>query len=111
MGLGQLPAQRRRALTAEGLGHGDQGVVDAPGRFQEDHGALLGGQGFQGAAPLPRPAGQEALEAEPVRGQPGQGQGRQDRRGARGDGDGHPGLDGGPDESVAGIGDRRHTGV
>ena len=54
MSLGQLPAQCRRTLTAEDLGHGDQGVVDTTRGLQEDHGALLGGQGLQRAPPFPR---------------------------------------------------------
>ena len=111
MGLGQLPAQCRGAISAEDLGHGGQGVVDAAGGLQEDHGALLGGQGLQGPAPLPRPARQESLEAEAVGGQSGQGQGGQHRRGARCDRDGHLLAHRRLDEPVPGVGDRWHAGV
>ena len=111
MSLGQLPAQCRGTVVAEDFSHGGQGVVDAAGGLQEDHGALLGSKRLQGPAPLPRLARQEPFKAEPVGGQPGQGQGGQHRRGARCNGDRHLLTHRRLDEPVPGVGDRGHPGV
>ena len=65
----------------------------------------------RGARAAPRLARQEALEAEPVDRQPGDRQRRRHRGRPRHRGDGHAGVDRGPHQPVAGIGDRRHSGV
>ena len=70
--LGQLPADRGPALGAEDLGHRGEGVVEPVRGLEVDEGAALAGDLAQPGQPLARLARQEALEAEPVDGQPGQ---------------------------------------
>ena len=65
----------------------------------------------QPAGALPRLAGQEALEAEPVDRQTGDGQRGQHRRRPGDAGDADPVLDRGGDQPVAGVGHARHPGV
>ena len=64
-----------------------------------------------GSAGPTRRAGQEALEAEPVAGQPGQRQRGGDGARAGGGGDRHAGVQRGPDQPVAGVGDAGHAAV
>jgi len=80
-------------------------------RLEEDHGAGFGGQPLQTAAALPRLAGQETLEAEPVDRQPADRQGGQHRRrpGHRGHGDAV--VDRRSDQPVARVADRGHAGI
>ena len=79
--------------------------------LEENHGAFLGGQPCQPAAPLPCLAGQEALETEPVAGQTGDRQRRQHRRRPGNRGDRQITFDTGRYEAVPGVADRRHACV
>ena len=111
VGLGQLAADRGRAVGAERLGHRGQGGLGAVRGLEEHHGALLVGQVGEPAGALARLARQEALEAEPVDRQPRHRERGQHRR-RTGYGD-HvdAGLERRGDQPVAGVGDARHAGV
>ena len=111
VGLGQLAAHRGRAVVPEGLRHRREGAVEPVRRLEEDHRPGFAGQAGEGAGPLPGLAREEALEAEAVDGQAGDGERHED--GGRARDAGHPdaGLDGGAHQPVAGIGHRRHPGV
>ena len=89
VGLGELPADRRRPVRPEGLDHRRQGLRGAVRRLEEHHGAGLGGQFVEPPGPLAGLARQETLEAEAVDRQAGDGQRGQHRRrsGHRGDPD------------------------
>lgn len=104
-------AHGRPAVGAEDLGHRREGVVEPVRGLEEDHGAALVGDLAQSAETFARLSRKEALEAETVDGQRGQGKSREHcgRAGDRGDLDVL--LHGCGHEPVAGIGDGRHPGV
>jgi len=85
--------------------------VQPPGRLEEHLGARVLGQLGEPRVPLARLARREALEAEPVAGQPGDGE-RGRERGRAGDG-GNPdsGGRGGGGDPVAGVADPGHPGI
>ena len=96
---------------AERLGHRRERVVQPVRRLEEDHRAALVGQQLERPGALARLARREALEAEPVGRQAGQGERGQHgaRSGRRRDR--QPGGDGGADHPEAGVGHGRHAGV
>ena len=109
--LRQLAAHRGRAVLAQRLGHRRQRRLGAVRCLEEDHRALLRGQGGEPPPALARLARQEALEAEPVDRQPADGQRGQHGAGS-GDGrDAYVVLDRGHDQPVARVGHARHPRV
>ena len=111
VGLGQLAAHRTATVGAEHLGHRLQRRVGAVRRLEEDQGAFVARHGREPAGALPRLAWQEALEAEPVDGQAGDGERREDGRGPGHGGHRHVALDRGGDEPVARVRHARHAGI
>src|SRR6185312_11289485 len=79
--------------------------------LEEHHGPRLGGQPGEPPSPRPVPPGREALEAEPVAGQPGHRERRGHRGGARQHGHPQPGGSGGGDQPVPGIAHPRRARV
>ena len=110
-GLGEFPADRGAALVAERRAGVGEEVGQPVRSLEEHHRARFPGQLGQPPSPLTGLAWQESLEAEPVRGQPGQGQRDQHRGRAGDDADGNAGGDRGRHQAVARVGDRRHPRV
>jgi len=111
MGLGELAAHHRPAVPAVRGGQLGQRAGQPPAGLEVDLGPAVGGQFREPAVPLALTAGREPLEAEPVGGQPGDGQ-RGRHRGRAGQRR-HPQarLGRGGDEPVARIADGRGARV
>jgi len=111
MGLGELAAHHRPALPAVRGGELGQRDGHPAAGLEVDLGAGLGGILGEAAGPLALAPGREALEAEPVGGQPGHGQ-RGRHRGRPGQRR-HPqaGLGRGGHEPVARVADGRGARV
>src|SRR5690242_633161 len=111
MGLAELTAHHRPAVAPEGRGQFGQRGARPAGRLEEHQGPRLGRQLGEPARPRPVPPRREALEAEPVAGQPGHRERRGHRGGARQHGHSQPGGSGGGDQPVPGIAHPRHARV
>jgi len=85
--------------------------VKPPRRLEEHLGPGIGCQFREPGRALAAPARREALEAEPVRRQPGDGQRRGQGRRAGDGGDPDPGGDRRGDDPVARVADARHARV
>jgi len=111
MGLGELAAHHRPAVPAVRGGELGQRDGHPAAGLEVDLGAGLGGILGEAAGPLALAPGREALEAEPVGGQPGHGQ-RGRHRGRPGQRR-HPqaGLGRGGHEPVARVADGRGARV
>jgi para-aminobenzoate synthetase component 1 len=81
--FGQLAAHCRPSLVAKNVDGVGQAGREPVRCLEEHHTARLAGQACQPAPPLASPAGCEPLEAEPLRGQPGQRERRHHGRWAR----------------------------
>jgi len=103
VGLGQLPADGRRTVRPERRGGVGEHLGQPVRRLEEHHRAALGRKLCQRGATRPTLARQEALEAEPVRGEAGQSQRREHRRGAWYGGDPDPRDDRRGDKAISGI--------
>ena len=111
MSLGELAADHGRTVLAVGGGELGQRLRQPAAGLEVDLGAAVAGQLGEAPGPLALAARRKPLEAEPVGGQPGDGQrGRHRRRTRQG---GHPqaGRGRSGDEPVAGITDPRGTRV
>jgi len=109
--LGQFPADDRRAVGTVRAPELRQGRGE-PARGLEEHlRASVGRQFGEPPFPLARLAWRESLEAEPVRGQAGDGERRGHRGRAWHRGNPDARRRGRGDEPVAGVADARHPGV
>ena len=111
MGLGELAAHHGRAVLAVRGGEPGQRRREPAAGLEEDLGTAVPGQLGEAPGPLALAARREPLEAEPVGGQPGDGQRRRHRGRARQGGHPQPGRGRGGDEPVAGIADPRGARV
>ena len=111
MDLRQLPAHACRPVRPESFAHRAQSGAQTPRGLEEDHRARLRLEPTDRRGQLARLARQKALEAEPVRGQPRNGQSRQHGGGPRNHFDVGARTRGERHEPVSGVGNRRHAGV
>ena len=105
VGLGELAAHHGRTVLAVRGGQLGQRRRQPAAGLEVDLGAAVVGQLGEAPGPLALAARREPLEAEPVGGQPGDGQRGRHRRRARQGGHPQAGRGRGRDEPVAGIAD------
>lgn len=109
--LGELSAYRRFSIITEMVGHGLESICGAVGRFEKDHGPLLGRERGEDPGAVPTFSWGEAFEAEPVRCKPGDRERREDCRGAGDDGDGDGFVVGAAHEPITGVRHCRHPSI